>query len=339
MTGLLGLLLTLVSARAAASGLRVPRSGEQDQSSSQTSATPLNQQPGGRNPATPSSPTSSPQVSPPSAQEPDPPVKDPEVRPAPKAEIAPPSLTIPRLERGPVLDDFLTMKPAGEIARQMAKVTGFTQRNPHDGEPVTEPTEAYLGYDQKNLYVVFVCFDDPGKVRARMSNREDVHDDDQVEVILDTFHDRRRAYAFQTTPLGVQWDAIWTEASRDEEAQGHFDTSFDTVWNSRGKVTSRGFVVWIAIPFKSLRFPAKKMQDWGIILYRGITRKSEDVFWPHSSYKVEGRLAQAATLYGLEGISPDRDIELVPYGLMRGFRALDTRDPANPYFQHAALQG
>ena len=231
------------------------------------------------------------------------------------------------------------MKPEGDIALQMAKVTGFTQRNPHDGEAVSEPTEAYLGYDQKNLYVVFVCFDDPGKVRGRLSPREDVYDDDQVEIILDTFHDRRRAYAFQTTPLGVQWDAIWTEASREDETQGHFDTSFDTVWDSRGKVTNKGFVVWMAIPFKSLRFPAKKSQEWGIILYRGITRKTEDSFWPHISYKVEGRLGQAATLNGLEGISPGREIELIPYSLLRGFRALDTRDPADPYFQKATLQG
>ena len=253
--------------------------------------------------------------------------------------LGPPALTIPRLQRPPALGDFLSMQPEGEIAGQMAKVTGFTQRNPHDGEAVSESTDAYLGYDEKNLYVVFVCFDDPEKVRARMSAREDIYDDDQVEIILDTFHDRRRAYAFQTTPLGVQWDAIWTEASREEETAGHFDTSFDTVWDSRGKVTERGFVVWMAIPFKSLRFPAAKQQEWGIILYRGITRKTEDSFWPHISYKIEGRLGQAATLYGLEGISPGHSVELIPYGLMRGFRALDTRDPTNPYFQHAEVQG
>jgi hypothetical protein len=259
--------------------------------------------------------------------------------PAPSPALGPPTLIIPRLIHAPALEEFLTMKPRGEIAQQMVKVTGFTQRNPHDGEGVSEPTEAYLGYDQKNLYAVFVCFDDPKKVRARMSRREDIYDDDQVEIILDTFHDRRRAYMFQTTPLGVQWDAIWTEASREEETQAHIDTSFDTVWNSRGKVTESGFVVWIAIPFKSLRFPAKQQQEWGVILYRGITRNTEDSFWPHISYKIEGRLGQAATLDGLEGISPGRDIELIPYGLMRGFRALDTRDYQNPYFQKATAQG
>jgi hypothetical protein len=255
------------------------------------------------------------------------------------AQPEPMAVTIPRLQRAPSLGDFLGMKPQGEIAQQMAKVTGFTQRNPHDGEPVSKPTEAYLGYDQKNLYAVFVCFDDPKQVRARMSRREDIFDDDQVEIILDTYHDRRRAYAFQTSPLGVQWDAIWTEASREEESGGHYDTSFDTVWSSKGKVTDRGFVVWISIPFRSLRFPATRQQVWGIILSREIVRKTEDAFWPHISYKAQGYLGQAATLYGLEGISPGRDIELIPYGVMRSFRALDTRDPANPYFQKAVAQG
>ncbi len=262
----------------------------------------------------------------------------PQDHPGAKPGLAPPALTIPRLTRAPALEDFLGMEPSGEIALQMAKVTGFVQRNPHDGEEVSEDTAVYLGYDRKNLYLVFVCFDDPKKVRGRMSRREDIFDDDQVEVMLDTFHDRRRAYAFQTTPLGVQWDAIWTEASR-EEVNGNFDTSFDTVWDSRGKVTSRGFVVEMAIPFKSLRFPATKEQEWGIILYRGIVRKNEDSFWPEISSKVEGRLGQAATLYGLEGISPGRSIDLIPYGIMRGFRSLNTQDPNNPYFQNATAQG
>jgi len=312
-------------------------SGSKPQSAPVTTQT---QDPGAANPQNPQQPQQpSEQVPSPSSQLPEPPIKDPEVQPAPKPDIAPPTLTIPRLSRAPSLDDFLTMQPQGDVALQMAKVTGFAQRNPHDGQAVTERTEAYLGYDQKFFYTVFVCFDDPGKVRARLSRREDVYDDDQVEIILDTFHDRRRAYAFQTTPLGVQWDAIWTEASREEVREGHFDTSFDTVWDSKGKVTDRGFVVWMAIPFRSLRFPATRAQEWGVILYRGITRKNEDSFWPHITYRIEGRLGQAATLYGLEGISPGRDIELIPYGVMRGFRALDTRDPFNPYFQKATAQG
>lgn len=220
----------------------------------------------------------------------------------------------------------------------MAEISGLIQRNPHDGEAISEATHAYLGYNQKNIYVVFVCFDDPKQVRARMSAREDIYDDDEVAILFDTFHDRRRAYEFQTTPLGVQWDAIYTEALRPEVG-GNWDTSWDAVWDSKGKVTSQGYVVWMAIPFKSLRFPATRQQQWGLVLYRNITRKNEEAFWPYVSRKVQGRLEYEANLMGMEGISPGRDIELIPYGILRGFRGLQTRDPENPYFQNAEVQG
>jgi hypothetical protein len=232
------------------------------------------------------------------------------------------------------------MRPEGEPASQMVKVTGFIQRNPHDGQPVSQPTEAYLGYDDKNLYAVFICFDEPGKVRARMSRREDIFSDDNVEIILDTFHDKRRAYAFQTNPLGVQWDAIWTEEAHEDSTGNivNFDTSFDTVWDSRGKVTPEGYVVWMAIPFKSLRFSPQQEQTWGLILYRGILRENEDAFWPEISRRVEGRLDQAATANGLEGISPGRNMQFIPYGVVRSFHALDTRDPLTPRFDNSTAE-
>ena len=218
---------------------------------------------------------------------------------APQRQAATSSqVVIPRLAHPPALEDFLSMQPGTTNTSQMVKVTGFIQRNPHNGDPASQRTEAYLGYDEKNLYVVFVCFDDPAKVRARMSRREDIFDDDTVEIMLDTFHDRRRAYAFQTTPLGVQWDAIWTETPHEDNSGStvNFDPSFDTVWYSKGKVTSQGYVVWMAIPFKSLRFSPAHQQSWGIILYRGILRENEDDFWPEISRSVEGRLGQAAPL-------------------------------------------
>ena len=250
------------------------------------------------------------------------------------------TLTVPRLEHAPLLDQFLNMRPEGETAARMVKVTGFRQRNPHDGQPASQPTEAYLGYDEKNLYVVFVCFDDPAKVRARMSRREDIFSDDNVEIMLDTFHDKRRAYAFQTNPLGVQWDAIWTEVPHEDSLGNisNFDSSFDTVWSSRGKLTSQGYVVWMSIPFKSLRFSPQDQQTWGFILYRGILRENEDDFWPEISRRVEGRLGQAAAGSGLEGISPGRNMQFIPYGVLRSFHALDTRDFAMPTFNNRTAE-
>lgn len=231
-------------------------------------------------------------------------------------------LKIPRVSRPPKLDDFLKGTPR----EAEATVTEFRQRAPGDGTPVSQPTTAYLSYDDKNLYVVFVCKDQPGKVRARLAKREDIGSDDQVAVYLDTFHDHRRAYVFATNPHGIQLDGILTEG------QGR-DFSFDTLWHSEGQVSADGFVVWMAIPFKSLRFPNSATQSWGIALGRFVLRNNEDSFWPHISLRVEGFTQQMAALEGLERISPGRNVQLIPYGLFTRARFLDTLDPRNPLFR------
>ncbi len=236
-------------------------------------------------------------------------------------------LAMPRLDRAPTLEDFLEMQPAPGVAQQMAKAAPFIQRDPRDGEPATQRTEAYLGYDDKQLYVVFVAFDsDPQQIRARMSRRENAFDDDFVEITLDTFKDQRRGYLFWANPLGVQADALWSESA------GGPDWSYDTLWHSRGQRTAQGFVVWMAIPFRSLRFTTAEAQTWGVTLTRTIPRLNEWTFWPYVSAKMPGRLNQAGTLEGLNRISPGRNIQVIPYGTFRAFRALDQRDPAAPRF-------
>src|SRR5437667_11840539 len=86
----------------------------------------------------------------------------------PADEPASPRLVIPKLDAAPKLEDFLNMRPDSAAARQMAKVEDFRQRDPKDGEPASQKTAAYVGYTEKNLYVAFVCFDEPGKIRARL---------------------------------------------------------------------------------------------------------------------------------------------------------------------------
>lgn len=255
-----------------------------------------------------------------------------------ESEGSAPSVAIPRLPAPPSIEDFYTMQPAGSVAPQMAKVDEFIQREPHDDAPPSQPTDVYLGYDHKNLYVVFVCHDDPRLVRARKSRREDLTGDDTVAIMLDTFRDRRRAYEFDSTPLGIQWDAIWTEQSY-EETNGNFDESWDALWYSKGKITSGGYVVWMAIPFRSLRFPTSSDQTWGLILIRNTPRLDEKDFWPRVTMRKEGRLAQAATARGLDHISPGRNIQLIPYGLLNSFHSLDTRDSNFVHFDNRATGG
>ncbi len=252
-------------------------------------------------------------------------------------QAATPTIQIPRMEKPPTLSDFSDMAPNAQVAGQMLKVTGFIVREPADGTQPTQNTDVYLAYDEHSLYAVFVCWDtEPNQIRARMSRREDIFSDDSVEIMIDTFHDARRAYAFAVNPFGIQWDALWTEGSIGTGAAGDFsgfDNSFDTVWRSEGRLTGRGYLALIAIPFKSLRFPNTDQQQWGIILNRSIPRTNENIFWPRISNRIQGRFNQAATATGLEHISPARNVQLIPYGLFRSFRDIDQRDPTHPSFE------
>lgn len=243
------------------------------------------------------------------------------------------NLDIPRVSHEPKLSDFAGMKPSPEWEGKLAHVSGFIQRVPTDGAPSTQHTDAYLGYDDDNLYAIFVAFDtEPQKIRARVSRREDTEQDDGVEIMLDTFYDHRRAYAFLCNPYGIQADAIWTEGQ-------DFDFSFDTLWYSEGKRTPQGYIVKMAIPFRSLRFAGNRPQTWGILLNRGIPRNNEDTFWPAYSSRIQGRLNQEGAATGLEGISPGRNMQFIPYGIYRSFRSVDLRDAANPTFSNANFAG
>ena len=156
------------------------------------------------------------------------------------------SLSIPRLQAAPKLADFAGMETATPLARQMLKVGKFTQKDPHDGAPVSEPTEAYLGYTEKNFYAVFLAFDkEPKKIRARMLRRELIDDDDQCGLWLDTFHDHRHAYMFYSNAYGIQQDGLMAEN------QG-FDNSFDTVWHTYTKMTAPA-ATWSYLRFRSSR--------------------------------------------------------------------------------------
>jgi hypothetical protein len=236
------------------------------------------------------------------------------------------TLHIPKLERGPKLEDFLGMRPSPAFEGKMLKVDNFIQRDPKDGAPASQKTEVYLGYTPKNLYVVCVCFDsEPSKIRARMSRREQIDADDQFGFVLDTFNDKKHGVFFYMNPLGIQQDGIW------DEDQGP-DSSYDMLWNSEARLTPQGYVEWFEIPFRSLRFHPRENQTWGIFFERDIRRNNEASFYPRITSNAQGFLAQETEMDGMEHISPGRNLQFIPYASARSFRNLDDRDLSEPHF-------
>ncbi|HEX8068619.1 MAG TPA: DUF5916 domain-containing protein [Pyrinomonadaceae bacterium] len=209
---------------------------------------------------------------------------------------------VPRFESAPVIDGKLD----DAVWQQAAVFKDFYQIGPGDNIAPSRATLAYVGYDAHTLYFAFRCFDEPGKVRATVARRDNVFGEDNVRIYLDTFNDQRKAYVLGFNPLGVQQDGIFTES-------GGTDYSVDIVMESKGALTSDGYVVEVAIPFKSLRYEAGKSKLWGLHVWRNIDRFNDEIdSWMPFSRDNSGTLNQAGHLTGLEGISTERTIELIP---------------------------
>jgi len=225
----------------------------------------------------------------------------------------PPFTAIPQVDRPLTLQELVS----GDAGSRAAVVADFVQHDPREGEAASQQTTAYLAYDHKNLYVGFVCLDsDPQKIRAHVTRRDAIGGDDHVGVIIDTYYDHRRGYAFAVNALGIQEDSLV------DELRGE-DGSFDTLWRSEGQLTPRGYAALMTIPFKSLRFSPGQQQTWGLVLTRSIPRYEEFSTWPAISRSINGWLIQEAELHGLQDISPGKNVQLTPYGFFSSRRYLD----------------
>jgi len=208
---------------------------------------------------------------------------------------------LPKFEKPPVIDG----KIDEEIWKSSTVLKDFYQIQPGDNIAPSKPTEVFLGYDAKFLYIAFHCYDEPDKVRAAISKRDNIFNDDYVGILFDTFNDGRKAYEFDFNPLGIQADGSWTDNGEDFNP--------DVVMESKGMITNDGWTVEVAIPFKSLRYVAGKDKLWGAHFWRRIKRFNNELdMWMPISRDVSSWLAQEGHLSGLEGISAERTLELIP---------------------------
>lgn len=189
------------------------------------------------------------------------------------------------------------------------------QIQPDQGEPATEQSAVRILYDDKKLYFGFIFFDEMDKIVANDMRRDSpgLRSNDYGFLLLDTYNDRRNAVFFRFTPVGGMEDTAVSNSG------GSLNTSWDIVWECRCRINEDHWTAEIAIPFSQLRFEQSEVMNWGINFGREIARKQEIDAW-NEAPKTYGGLAKYRTAYfgtleGLEGITPSRHLELLPYVL------------------------
>jgi hypothetical protein len=141
-----------------------------------------------------------------------------------------------RAERPPVvdglLDDAVWVGPPLDLP-------DWLTYNPVSGQAIVQKTEVRVAYDAQALYIAFHCLDpEPHKVRATLSRRDQLFNDDWVGLSLDAVGNRQQSYDLFVNPLGVQADILNTATPGE-------NLSPDWVWESAGRTTPQGYDVEI----------------------------------------------------------------------------------------------
>jgi hypothetical protein len=246
-----------------------------------------------------------------------------------------PTAEVPRLEATVEIDGALD-EPAWS---QATRLGGFWQYQPVDGRPAEEETEVLVWYAPDAIYFGIVARDrQPAAIRATVADRDNIDSDDHVVIDIDTFHDRRRAFFFGVNPLGAQSDGVRSEGAGQVSSlvPGGIDLNPDFTWDSKGRITDRGYEVEIRIPFKSLRYPGGQPQSWGLNVTRVVQRTGYTDTWTDVRRANASFLGQEGAIGGLHDLKRGVAVEAQPFvtATADGSRDVATgdfiRDDVNP---------
>lgn len=194
--------------------------------------------------------------------------------------------------------------------------SGFLQVEPDQGSAATRDTEVRLLFDAEHLYVGAVCRDEDARGGLRVPDLRrdfDFFANDLFGVVFDPFEDRRNAIAFQVNPLGAQRDLLVF----DDDL---YDRNWDAVWEVRTQFENGGWTAEMAIPWKTLRYPAGSA-TWGVNFVRIVRRTNEQSGWsPWPRSYTAYRMSYAGVLEGLSPPPPSRNVRVTPYAAARARR-------------------
>ncbi|HEY5415533.1 MAG TPA: DUF5916 domain-containing protein [Gemmatimonadaceae bacterium] len=238
----------------------------------------------------------------------------------------------PRVEADVAIDGELTEA----VWSQAVVLTGFSQFQPVDGLPATDSTQVLVWYSPTAIHFGVRAYEAHGLVNAHLLDRDKIFTDENVQILLGTFNDGRQAMVFAVNPLGVQADGTLNEGTGSrgggafgsaQSAREQADLSANFVFESKGHVTPFGYQVEIRIPFKSLRYQSKDVQDWGINVVRQVQHSGQEDSWAPASRAGASFLGQSGRLIGLKDLRRGLVVDVIPEVVTRsnGAEASDGR--------------
>ena len=180
---------------------------------------------------------------------------------------------------------------------------------PDNGKEVEKgkETEVKILYDNEAIYIGAILYDaEPSKILKELTLRDDQGTSDNFGVFINGFNDGQQDFRFFCTASGTQLDCLATDTNGE-------DFSWDAIWLSKTKITIKGWVVEMKIPYAALRFSNNKIQTWGINFVRDLKRENSIYVWNKVDNKINNVIQQAGNLEGIENIKTPTRLFFLPY--------------------------
>ncbi len=214
-------------------------------------------------------------------------------------------------------------------------ISDFIQQEPREGQPATEKTEAWIFFDDENLYVCARNWNSqPARQIANELRRDNgnILGNDNFTFVIDPLYDKRNGYMFQTNPLGALRDMTITDDQQNSAWNG--------IWYVKTADFDQGWTMEVSIPFKTLRYRGSGTQTWGINFRRLVRWKNEFSYLSlvPAALGTTGvsRMASAATVVGIETPAESKNLELKPYAVSSVTTNLTGASPFSNRFEKNA---
>jgi len=191
--------------------------------------------------------------------------------------------------------------------QQATPYTSFTQRDPNEGQQVSEQTEVRVMYDDDSIYIGARLVDSqPKAIKALLGRRDSDLASDSFTVYLDPYNDKRTGFYFGISAGGTLSDGTLFNDDWD-------DNAWDGIWEGKAKPDGAGWTAEFRIPLSQLRFKQEDVARWGINFRRSITRTNEQAYASLRPKKESGFVSRFLPLVGMTGLQPKRRFLVTPY--------------------------
>lgn len=168
-------------------------------------------------------------------------------------------------------------------------------------------TDVFVTHTETDIYVGFIAYADMENLRSSIRSRDQIGNDDNVAIGLDTYGDGRFMLVLGANPEGSQFDLKILPNGNDDE----YDVNFET----KASKHKDAYHVEFKIPVSGLQFKIEESMEWAVVFARfgfASDTRIQMLSFPYDRSN-PCIVCQSTDKIVLNNLNPKKRVNLIPY--------------------------